>query len=148
MPKPFRSKSSILPAIVSGWQPFQPPIVLGDEPRPTFPEGANDRARTAAEKLITNWDFRHAQAREAIINALPEQLLVSVYRIQQVTNIWQWLRNRLGAISDLEYSLAEKVFRGLVKPERTSMLDFNFENAKNLSIDEIYLLLLYLFLLL
>ena len=98
-------------------------IVLGDEPRPTIPDGANDRARTAAEKLITNWDFRHAQAREAIINSLPEQLLVSVYRTQQVTDIWQWLRDRLGAISDLEYSLAEKAFRGLVKPESTSMKD-------------------------
>ena len=51
-------------------------IVLGREPNPTPNDG---NISTTLRKTINNWESRHAQAREALLNALEDSELVKVY---------------------------------------------------------------------
>lgn len=50
-------------------------IGLGREPNPTPADG---NISTALRKTITSWETRHAQAREALLNALEDTELVKV----------------------------------------------------------------------
>jgi hypothetical protein len=66
---------------------------------------------------------RHAQAREAILNSVPDNVLISIYRFQQAHEMWGLLDQRFGTIADIKYNQAENKLRSLVKESNISMKD-------------------------
>ena len=108
-------------------------IVKGEELRP-MPEGQN--ITPAMRKLQRDWDVRHYKAKDALLKALDDAQLVSVYNLNTAAEIWLKLKNEYGQVSLTMYSRAKAAFYGMIKNDDTSMQDHVNDFKKRLELME------------
>ena len=108
-------------------------IVKGEELRPV-PEGQN--ITPAMRKLQRDWDIRHYKAKDALLKALDDAQLVSVYNLNTAAEIWLKLKNEYGQVSLAMYSRAKAAFYGMIKNDDTSMQDHINDFKKRLELME------------
>jgi hypothetical protein len=84
-------------------------LVKGNEPKPTPADGIVINANL--RKLITSWETRQARSREALLNAVPKNILVKIHQLPTANHIWVRLADEYGVLCDLKYSKAETELR-------------------------------------
>ena len=77
-------------------------IVKGEELRPVPLQGQN--ITPAIRKLQKEWDICHYKAKNALLKALDDAQLVSVYNLNTAAEIWQKLKNEYGRVSLAVYT--------------------------------------------
>src|SRR5271154_1882040 len=87
-------------------------IVLGNEPDPTPNDVANINA--ALRRTIESWKARHALAREALLNAVDQSVLIKIHQLPTANDIWVRLADEYGTLSNIKYSKAESELRSLL----------------------------------
>ena len=76
-------------------------IVLNTEVKPI----------NAEESVLVNWDRRHKLAKEALFSALFSIQLLCVSHLDSAHDIWQWLKDEYGQISELKYAQLNAKFK-------------------------------------
>jgi hypothetical protein len=84
-------------------------LVKGNKSNPTPADGIVINANL--HKLITSWETRQALSREALLNAVPKNILVKIHQLPTANDIWVRLADEYGVLSDLKYSKAETELR-------------------------------------
>jgi len=131
-------------------------LVLGEEPNPTPSANTTGGESTASSeteitqitaalrKSIADWERRNAIAVQALLAALPPEILIKVFKLTLASEIWTRLADEFGQVSEIRRNNAIRAWYKLEKSPSTPMskhiteferlqleVDFNCTGSQN-----------------